>query len=77
MARRGTRIAIALVVAGFAASEIGLRQLTDRESRWNIRLGAALDFDSVANFRWKKNHRVAAAIVAHMERTAPAELGMR
>lgn len=65
MGGRRMRIALALGLAAFVASEIGLRLLTDRESRWNIRLGAALDFDPVANFRWKRNHRIADGVVTN------------
>lgn len=58
--RRRSRLfwAGALLVAGFAASEIGLRLLTDADSKWNIRLGTALDFDPICHFRLKPNHRM-------------------
>ena len=54
-----------LAIAAFAASEIGLRLLTDRESRWNIRLGTALAFDPVTHFRWKPDHRIAEGVVTN------------
>jgi len=59
------RLLIALALLAFVASEVGLRLLTDRESRWNIRLGTALAFDPVAHFRWKPNHRVAEGVVTN------------
>ena len=58
-ARRSRWRAVALVaVAAIAASEIGLRLLTDRDSKWNIRLGTALAFDPVCHFRFKPDHRL-------------------
>lgn len=50
--------AIAVTLAAFAATEIGLRVLTDRSSRWNVRLGTALRFDPKSYFRLKPNHRL-------------------
>jgi lysophospholipase L1-like esterase len=43
---------LALVLV-FAAVELGLRVLTDQDSRWNIRLGAGKQFDPVTQFRNK------------------------
>lgn len=47
-----------LLVGALLASEIGLRLLTDSDSKWNIRLGTALAFDPVCHFRLKPNHRL-------------------
>jgi lysophospholipase L1-like esterase len=49
---RGWRVLL-VVAALFAASEIALRLLTDASSRWNVRLGAAKEFDPVVQFRIK------------------------
>ena len=64
---RSPRVAIAaaIVASLFAATEIGLRLLTDRDSAWNIRLGTALRFDPVTYFRWKPNHRIADGVVTN------------
>ena len=65
--RKSHRVVIAFAIAAvlIAATEIGLRVLTDRDSAWNIRLGTALRFDPVTYFRWKPNQRIAEGIVTN------------
>jgi lysophospholipase L1-like esterase len=70
------RIVALLAVAALAASEIGLRLLTDRDSKWNIRLGTALVFDPVCRFRFAPNHRLGEGVYTN-ERGFLAPPGMR
>jgi lysophospholipase L1-like esterase len=47
--------AVSVAIAGllFLASELGLRLLTGKDSRWNVRMGASKVLDPVAGFRLK------------------------
>lgn len=49
----------------FAASEIGLRLLTDGSSRWNMRLGTIKQFDPVTQFRLKPDYVIAPGVVTN------------
>lgn len=55
----------AILLAGLlaiVAAEIGLRVLTSADSRWNVRLGAAREFDPIAGFRNKPGYELAPGI---------------
>lgn len=57
--------AVLLGGALFAASEVGLRLLTDRDSMWNVRLGAHKQFDPVTFFRNKPNYDFGNGVVTN------------
>jgi lysophospholipase L1-like esterase len=49
---------LAIAVLALLGLEVGLRLLTDRDSRWNMRLGVLKRYDPVTYFRLKSNYRV-------------------
>jgi lysophospholipase L1-like esterase len=55
MEGRRTVRALLIVLGLILVSEVGLRVLTDRDSRWNVRLGADKQFDPLVQFRNRAN----------------------
>jgi lysophospholipase L1-like esterase len=54
---RSGRVALVLVLL-MAATEIGVRILADRDSQWNVRLGAVKRFDPITQFRLQSNIQI-------------------
>lgn len=74
---RWTKRALLLLLAGFVASEIGLRIFLGENSRWNILLGAQKRYDPVTMFRNKSNYPLAPGMVTNeLGYIAPANLAL-
>src|SRR6185503_3709439 len=55
--RRRRRIVLLSILTCLVGGEIGLRVLADKDSKFNIRLGADQEWDPHRKHRWKKNVR--------------------
>lgn len=61
--KRRSRFWVALTFGALLAGEIGLRIFADKDSRFNIRLGASQEWDPHRKHRWTKNSKAGDLII--------------